>query len=82
MSDIAVDDIAILQGDKCRIDNKNETVPVTESDDGNSNRSTIFHDESKTPKTMIIRSNYLLIKTPDNRLRLNNRGEKRGKLRN
>ncbi|PBC34819.1 C4b-binding protein beta chain [Apis cerana cerana] len=33
VSDIAVDDIAILQGDKCRIDNKNETVPVTESDD-------------------------------------------------
>lgn len=50
MSDIAVDDIAILQGDKCRIDNKNETVPVTESDDGNSNRNIIFHDESKTPR--------------------------------
>lgn len=47
MSDIAVDDIAILQGDKCRIENKNETT-VTESDDGNSNRNTIFHDESKT----------------------------------
>lgn len=81
MSDIAVDDIAILQGDKCRIENKNETVAVTESDDGNSNRNTIFHDESN-PKTIIIRSNYLLIKTPDNRARLNNGGEKRGKLRN
>ncbi|XP_043799535.1 uncharacterized protein LOC122718513 [Apis laboriosa] len=32
VSDIAVDDIAILQGDKCRIENKNETT-VTESDD-------------------------------------------------
>lgn len=31
-------------------------------------RNTIFHDESRIPKTMIIRSNYLLIKTPDNKI--------------
>lgn len=30
-------------------------------------RNTIFHDESRIPKTIIIRSNYLLIETPDNK---------------
>lgn len=47
MSDIAVDDVAILQGDKCRNDSKTETEGVTESNDGNIRRNGIFsfHDE-------------------------------------
>ncbi|CAL7938754.1 unnamed protein product [Xylocopa violacea] len=31
VSDIAIDDVAILQGDKCREANKTDTAPVTES---------------------------------------------------
>lgn len=35
VSDIAIDDVAILQGDKCRDDTKAENEGVTEGDDGN-----------------------------------------------
>lgn len=36
VSDIAIDDVAILQGDKCRDASKTEIDSVTESDDGKS----------------------------------------------
>lgn len=35
VSDIAIDDVAILQGDKCQNMNKTENEGVTEGDEGN-----------------------------------------------
>lgn len=35
VSDIAIDDVAIWQGDKCRNVNKTEKEAISEGDDGN-----------------------------------------------
>lgn len=55
VSDIAIDDVAILQGSKCRNVNKTETEGVTEGDEGNSCKWILFLERNRLERSLLVR---------------------------